>query len=108
MTRYPYSLMILVLSIFLLAPGYQTAMGQTMKETIKEDAVDTKITASVKSHLATNDKLKTLTQISVRTDNKVVYLTGKVPTQKEKDLAGRVARKVEHVQKVVNDIEVRP
>ena len=104
MPRYPYSSMVLVLSIFLLSAGYQTAIGQTMKE----DAVDTKITASVKSHLATNDKLKTLTQISVRTDKKVVYLTGTVPTQKEKDLAGQVARKVEHVQKVVNDIEVRP
>ena len=104
MIRYPYSLIVLVLSIFLLAAGSQTAMGQTMKE----DAVDTKITTAVKSHLATNDKLKTLTQISVRTDKKVVYLTGKVPTQKEKDLAGEVARKVEHVQKVVNDIEVRP
>ena len=105
MSRYPYSSIIVpVLSIFLLAAGYQTATGQTMKE----DAVDTKITASVKSHLATNDKLKTLTQISVKTDNKVVHLTGKVPTQKEKDLAGEVARKVEHVQKVVNDIEVRP
>ena len=60
MTRYPYSLMVLVLSIFLLAAGYQTAMGQTLKE----DAVDTKITTSVKSHLATNDKLKTLTPSS--------------------------------------------
>ena len=104
MSRYPYSLMVLVFSILLVAAGYQTAMGQTMKE----DAVDTKITASVKSHLATNDKLKTLTQISVKTDNKVVHLTGKVPTQKEKDLAGEVARKVEHVQSVVNNIEVRP
>jgi hyperosmotically inducible protein len=104
MTRYPYSLMVLVLSIFFLAAGYQTATGETMKES----AVDTKITTSVKSHLATNDKLKTLTQISVRTVDKTVYLTGKVPTQQEKDLAGDVARKVEHVQKVVNDIEVKP
>jgi hyperosmotically inducible periplasmic protein len=104
MTRYPYSLMVLILSIFFLAAGYQTATGETMKE----NAVDTKITASVKTHLATNDKLKTLTQISVRTVDKTVYLTGRVPTQQEKDLAGDVARKVEHVQKVVNDIEVKP
>lgn len=104
MARYPYSLMVLVLSIFFLVAGYQTATGQT----VKENAVDAKITTSVKSHLATNDKLKTLIQISVRTDNKVVYLTGKVPTQQEKDLAGEVARKVEHVQKVENNIEVRP
>ena len=53
-------------------------------------------------------KRAALTQISVRTDNKVVYLTGSVPTQQEKDLAGEVAQKVEHVQKVVNDLQVKP
>ena len=104
MTRYAYSVMVLVLSIFFLAGGYQTATGDTMKES----AVDTKITASVKTHLATNDKLKTLTQISVRTVDKTVYLTGAVPTLKEKSLAEEVASKVEHVQKVVNNIEVKP
>ena len=104
MTRYPYSLMVLVLSIFFLGAGYQTATG----ETLKENAIDTKITTSVKSHLATNDKLKTLTQISVRTVDKTVYLTGAVPTLQEKSLAEEVASKVEHVQKVVNNIEVKP
>jgi hyperosmotically inducible periplasmic protein len=104
MTRYPYSLMVLVLSIFFLAAGYQMAKA----ESIKENAIDTKITTSVKSHLATEDKLKTLTQISVRTVDKTVYLTGKVPTQQEKDRAGEVAQRVEHVEKVVNDIEVKP
>jgi hyperosmotically inducible protein len=104
MTRHPYSLMVLVLSIFFLAAGYQTATGETMKE----NAIDAKITTSVKSHLATSDKLHTLTQISVRTVDKTVYLTGSVPTQKEKDQAGEVARNVEHVKKVVNDIEVKP
>ena len=104
MTRHPYSLMVLVLSIFFLAAGYQTAMGETMKE----NAVDTKITSSVKSHLAMNDTLKTLTQISVRTVDKTVYLTGSVPTLKEKSLAEEVASKVEDVQNVVNNIEVKP
>jgi hyperosmotically inducible periplasmic protein len=104
MTRSPYSLVVLVFSIFILAAGYQMATG----ESLKENAVDAKITTSVKSHLATNDKLKTLGQISVRTVDKTVYLTGAVPTQQEKDRAGEVARGVEHVQKVVNDIEVKP
>jgi hyperosmotically inducible periplasmic protein len=104
MIRFPYTLMVLVLSMFFLAAGYQVAKAESIKDT----AVDSKITTSVKSHLATNDKLKTLTQISVRTDNKVVYLTGVVPTQQEKDLAGEVAQKVEHVQKVVNDLQVKP
>jgi hyperosmotically inducible protein len=90
--------------MFFLAAGYQVAKAESIKDT----AIDSKITTSVKSHLATNDKLKTLTQISVRTDNKVVYLTGVVPTQQEKDLAGEVAQKVEHVQKVMNDLQVKP
>jgi hyperosmotically inducible protein len=96
--------MVLVLSIFFLAGGSQIALG----DSVKDKALDAKITASVKTHLATNDRLKTLTKISVKTEDKTVYLTGAVPTQQEKDLAEQVASKVEHVQKVVNNLEVRP
>ena len=95
----------LVLAIFFLAGGYQTAMGD---ETLKDKALDAKITTSVKTHLVTNDRLKTLTQISVKTVDKTVYLTGAVPTQQEKDLAEQVASRVEHVQRVVNNLVVRP
>lgn len=104
MTRYAYSVMVLVLSIFFLAGGYQMAMGEGMKD----QALDAKITSSVKTHLATNDRLKTLTQISVKTVDKTVFLTGAVPTQQEKDLAEKVASGVEHVEKVVNNLEIRP
>jgi len=104
MTRYAYSLMVLVLSIFFLAGGYQMAMGEAMKD----QAMDAKITSSVKTHLATNDRLKTLTQINVKTIDKTVYLSGAVPTQQEKDMAEKVASGVEHVQKVVNNLEVKP
>ena len=104
MIRFPYTLMVLVLSMFFLAAGYQVAKAESIKDT----AIDSKITTSVKSHLATNDKLKTLTQISVRTDNKVVYLTGSVPTLKEKSMAEEVTSKVEGVKKVVNNLEVKP
>jgi hyperosmotically inducible periplasmic protein len=105
MTRYVYSLMVLFLSVFFLAGGYQTAMGE---ETLKDKALDAKITTSVKTHLAKDDRLKTLTQISVKTVDKTVYLTGTVPTQQEKDRAEQVTSRVEHVQKVVNNLEVRP
>jgi hyperosmotically inducible periplasmic protein len=104
MTRYPYSLMALVLSIFFVAGGYQMALGDSVKDT----ALDAKITTSVKAHLAKDDKLKTLTKISVKTEDKTVTLTGTVPTQQEKDLAEQITKKVEHVQKVVNNLEVRP
>jgi osmotically-inducible protein OsmY len=104
MARYAYSLMVLVLSIFFVAGGYQMAIA----DSVKDKAVDAKITTSVKTHLATNDKLKTLTQISVKTVDKTVYLTGVVPTKGEKDLAEQIASKVEHVEKVVNNLEVKP
>ena len=103
MKRYSYSLMVLVLSMFFLAGFSQIALGD-----VKDQALDAKITTSVKGHLAKDDKLKTLTQISVKTVDKTVFLTGTVPTQQEKDMAEKVASRVEHVQKVVNNIEVRP
>jgi osmotically-inducible protein OsmY len=96
--------MVLVLSVFFVAGGYQIALG----DSVKDNALDAKITASVKTHLATNDRLKTLTKISVETENKTVTLTGAVPTQQEKDLAEQITSKVEHVQKVVNKLEVKP
>ena len=105
MTRYVYSLMVLVLSVFFLAGGYQLALSE---EGMKDKALDAKITSSVKTHLATNDRLKTLTQISVKTVDKTVYLSGTVPSQQEKDMAEQVTSKVEHVQKVVNNLEVKP
>ena len=105
MTRYANSLLVLVLSIFFLAGGYQMALSD---EGMKDKALDAKITSSVKTHLATNDRLKTLTQISVKTVDKTVYLSGAVPTQQEKDLAEKVASGVEHVQKVVNNLEIKP
>jgi hyperosmotically inducible protein len=103
MTRSIYAVMVLVLSVFFLAGGSQMALGD-----VKDLALDAKITTSVKGHLAKDDKLKTLTQISVTTVDKTVTLSGTVPTQQEKDQAEKVASGVEHVQKVVNNIQVKP
>jgi len=105
MTRYANSLLVLVISIFFLAGGYQMALSD---EGMKDKALDAKITSSVKTHLATNDRLKTLTQISVKTVDKTVFLTGTFPRHQEKDLSEQVTSKVEHVQKVVNNLEIKP
>src|ERR1700675_138634 len=94
MTRYAYSVIVLVLSIFFLAGGYQIALSE--EGGMKDKALDAKITTSVKAHLAKDDRLKTLTQISVKTVDKTVTLTGTVPTQQEKDMAEKVASGVEH------------
>ena len=69
---------------------------------------DTAITTAVKAHLATDGPLKTMTQISVKTVENTVYLTGVAATPHDKNRADEIARHVEGVQSVVNTITVQP
>ena len=69
---------------------------------------DTAITTAVKAHLATDGPLKTMTQISVKTVENTVYLTGVAATPHDKNRAEEIARHVEGVQSVVNTITVQP
>ena len=69
---------------------------------------DTAITASVKMYLATDDPLKTMTQISVKTVESIVYLTGVAPTMQAKSRAEEIARHVDGVQTVENNSIVQP
>ncbi len=102
LTRIPHILMALSVSA-LLTIGCQ-ANSQTTGHYID----DTAITTSVKTHLATDSTLKTMTQISVKTLENTVYLTGVAPTLQAKNRAEEIARQVDGVQRVVNDITVQP
>jgi hyperosmotically inducible periplasmic protein len=102
MTRTPHTLMALGVSIFL------TIGCQTNPQTTGHYIDDTAITTSVKTHLATDGPLKTMTQISVKTVENTVYLTGVAPTLQAKNRAEEIARQVEGVQTVVNNIIVQP
>ena len=70
MTRIPHTLMVAGVSIFL------TIGCHTNTQTTGHYIDDTAITTSVKTHLATDGPLKTMTQISVKTVENIVYLTG--------------------------------
>jgi hyperosmotically inducible protein len=102
MTRIPHILMALGISIFL------TIGCQTNPQTTGHYIDDTTITTSVKTHLATDGALKSVTQISVKTVENTVYLTGVAPTLQAKNRAEEITRQVDGVQKVVNDITVQP
>ena len=102
MTRIPYILMALGVSLFL------TVGCQTNSQTTGHYIDDTTITTSVKTHLATDGPLKTMTQISVKTVENTVYLTGVAPTLQAKNRAEEIARQVDGVQRVVNNITVQP
>jgi osmotically-inducible protein OsmY len=65
-------------------------------------------TASVKSKLAGDVRLSTLTSINVDSNGSTVTLTGSVPTAEDKANAERVARTVDGVTRVVNNLTVNP
>ena len=102
MTRISHILMALGVSIFL------TVGCQTNPQTTGHYIDDTAITTSVKTHLTTDGPLKTMTQISVKTVENTVFLTGVAPTLQAKNRAEEIARQVDGVQRVVNNITVQP
>jgi len=62
----------------------------------------------VKTHLATDGPLKSMTQIRVKTLENTVYLTGVAATPQDKNRAEEIARQVEGVHTIVNNIVVEP
>jgi len=67
---------------------------------------DAEITAQVKSKLASDVGLSTVTNISVNSTNGVVTLSGQVDNAKLKARAEATARSVPKVVRVINNIQV--
>lgn len=74
---------------------------------IKQDSKDSWLTTKVKSALAADVGLKTLTGINVDTTGSVVTLKGSVDTATNKSRAEQVARGVEGVSSVKNELTVQ-
>jgi hyperosmotically inducible protein len=66
---------------------------------------DVGITTSVKSSLAADETVKAY-QINVDTKDRVVTLTGEVPTQAAKETAVQIARSTEGVASVVDNLTI--
>lgn len=69
---------------------------------------DAATTTAVKSKLAADVRLSTLTSINVDTNGHVVTLSGSVPTAADKEMAEAAAKSIDGVTSVVNNLEVRP
>jgi hyperosmotically inducible periplasmic protein len=87
--------------VVVMVTGCQKMTGTTAGRTID----DSTITASVKSKLA-NHQMSSLTRVGVKTVGGEVHLTGIVRSLEEKKEAARVARQVEAVKRVDNDLKV--
>lgn len=85
-----------------------SSSGTSTSSEIKQDAKDSWLTTKVKSALAADVGLKTLTGINVDSEGSSVTLKGKVDTDANKRRAEQVARGVEGVSTVRNQLTVEP
>jgi len=81
--------------------------GTSSTSGIKGTAQDATLTTKVKSALAADVGLRTLTGISVSSDGPVVTLKGAVDTDTNKRRAEQVARGVDGVSSVKNELTVQ-
>jgi hyperosmotically inducible protein len=77
-------------------------------QTPEQQADDAAITTAVKSKLATDIDLSTVTNIEINTTNGVVTLVGQVSSEDLKRRAEEVTKQVEGVVRVTNNLQVEP
>jgi osmotically-inducible protein OsmY len=95
-------LFLLVMGLVWLLSGCQALTGETLGEHID----DTTITSTVKTRLAA-EKGTTLTRIQVDTDRGVVQLSGVVENAAERARAEQIARGVNGVKGVKNNLQAQ-
>jgi hyperosmotically inducible periplasmic protein len=93
---------IAVFAVAIALAGCTAMTGETAGRNIDDAA----ITAAVKTDMA-RDTATTFTSVDVDTVNATVYLTGTVADPATKERAGRIARHVDGVGKVVNNLQTR-
>jgi osmotically-inducible protein OsmY len=94
-----------VMAVLLLAvalSGCQAMTGETLGQNID----DTNITTAVKTKLAV-DKASSMARVGVETTRGTVQLTGVVDSAATRDKAVAIARSVDGVKNVVNNLQVQ-
>jgi osmotically-inducible protein OsmY len=94
------------LVVLIMIAAFMACASTPKHEGTGEYIDDSVITAKVKSLLAADDFLKSF-QISVESRKGIVQLSGFVDSQKAVDKAGQIARGVEGVKSVRNDLIVK-
>jgi osmotically-inducible protein OsmY len=100
--RYALRSLSLVVILVVALAGCQSMLGQSSGEKVD----DASITAAVKTKLAA-EKTATLTKIDVDTNKGTVYLNGNVENAAMKARAGDIARQVNGVREVVNNLKIQ-
>lgn len=93
----------IAIAALLLLAGLAACKTTSSPRTQVDDAA---IKTSVKAKLAADVRLSTLTNVEVNSTNGVVTLAGKVRSDEERRMAGEVARSVDGVVRVNNELQV--
>jgi osmotically-inducible protein OsmY len=92
--------------VLMLIATFVACASTSKQEGAGEYVDDSVITTKVKSLLAADDFLKSF-EISVETYKGIVQLSGFVDSQRAVDKAGQIARSVEGVKSVKNNLRVK-
>jgi len=91
------------LAVLLLLAGLAACKTTSSPQRQVDDGA---IKASVKAKLAADVRLSTLTNVEVNSTNGIVTLAGQVRSEEERRMAGEVARSVDGVVRVDNNLQV--
>jgi osmotically-inducible protein OsmY len=100
------SIVIRFLVVLIMIAAFAACASTPKHEGTGEYIDDSVITAKIKTQLASDDFLKSF-QISVESRKGIVQMSGFVDSQKAVDKAGQIARGVEGVKSVRNDLIVK-
>jgi hyperosmotically inducible protein len=89
-----------------LALAIALALGCNTTQSPEQQANDAAITTAVKTKLAADVELSTITSIEVDTANGVVTLAGQVATPEVKRRAEEITKNIDGVVSVTNNIRV--
>ena len=107
--RYGKIMALTVLGVFVAAAPFaaqaQAPKDKTTTEKAKATVSDSWITSKTKMALFADDRVKG-TQVSVDTKNGIVHLRGKVDSDEAKQAAADVAKGIDGVKSVKNDLQV--
>jgi osmotically-inducible protein OsmY len=81
-------------------------LGCRTNQLPETQAKDVQITAKIKGKLASEVRLATVTNVDVNTTNGVVTLSGTVSSPEEKEKVQTIAKSVEGVKSVNNNLQV--
>ncbi|MGH7232356.1 MAG: BON domain-containing protein [Nitrospiraceae bacterium] len=96
------SVLAVVAAVGLTSVGCQTTTGKTAGENVSDASISTMVQSKL-----TADRMSNFTRVDVDTERGVVNLSGVVASAEQKARAAEVARQVNGVKRVNNNLQIQ-